>query len=65
MSRYKNAGRSHNINTDVSLKRRNSSNTWEQPERIKILFRKNYELTEVWECLLSFCAESFVFQLAI
>jgi len=31
----------------------------------KILFWKNYELIEVMECLLSFSAESFVFQLAI
>ena len=31
---------------------------------IKILFRKNYELIKVRECLLSFSAESFVFQLA-
>jgi hypothetical protein len=31
---------------------------------IKIIFMKNYELTEVRECLLSFIAESFVFQVA-
>ena len=31
----------------------------------KIIFRKNYELIEVGECLPSFSAESFVFQVAI
>jgi len=41
MSRDQNAGRDHNIKTDIiPLKEWNSSNIWEQPKQIKILFRK-------------------------
>jgi len=42
LSQDQNGGRSHTIKTDniVSLKGWNSSNIWEQPLRIKILFRK-------------------------
>jgi len=47
------------------LKGWKSSNVWEQPLHIKILFGRNHEQVDVRECLLSFGAESFVFQLAI
>jgi hypothetical protein len=42
----------------------NSLNIWEQPKRIKIPFMKKEQI-EIRECLLSFCAESLVFQFAI
>ena len=41
MSQDQNAGRSHNINIYISFfERVKSSNIWEQPYQIKILFRK-------------------------
>jgi len=40
MSRDQNAGLSHYIKTDNSSKGWKISNIWEQPEQIKILFRK-------------------------
>ena len=41
MYRDQNAGRSHNIKIDnSSFEWWNSSNIWEKPEQIKILFRK-------------------------
>jgi hypothetical protein len=49
----------------VRLKGWKSSNIWEESWRTKILFRRNEEQIEVRECLLSFGAESFVFQFAI
>jgi hypothetical protein len=62
-----NAGRSHNINTDNS--------SFERVEVFKYLGttltdhdsiqEEIKEQTEDWECLLSFAAESFVFQFAI
>jgi len=64
MSRHQNAGRSHNIKTDNSyLEKWNSSDIWEQ--QIKILFRNKLRAVEVRECLISFGAESFVFQFTI
>jgi len=42
-----------------------SSNIWEQPYQIKILFGKKFRADYVRECWLSFGAESFVFQIAI
>jgi hypothetical protein len=41
MPRDQNAGRNHNIKAgNAPLKEWNSSNIWEQPKQIKILFRK-------------------------
>jgi len=45
----------------VRLKGCKNSNICDKPEQIKILFRK----IEVRECLLSFGAESIVFQFSI
>jgi hypothetical protein len=64
MCRDQNAGRSHNINTDnSSFEKVEEFNIWEQPERIKMLFRK--KLRADLSHVVSFGAESFVFQLAI
>ena len=49
----------------VPLKGWKSSNIWEQFQQIKVIFRKKLEQIAVRECLLSFGAESFVFQFAI
>ena len=49
----------------VPLKWLKSSNIWEQFQQIKVIFRRKLEQIEVRECLLSFGAESFVFQFAI
>jgi len=66
MSRDQHAGRSHSIKTDnSSLKGCNSSNIWNNLNTSKFYSGRNCEQIEVRECLLSFGAESFVFQFAI
>jgi len=67
MSRDRNARRSHNIKIEKS--------SFERVEQFKYFGRnvahqnsisgRNKQLIEVRECLLSFCAESFVVQFAI
>ena len=49
----------------VPLKWLKSLNIWEQFQQIKVIFRRKLEQIEVRECLLSFGAESFIFQCAI
>ena len=61
MSRDQNAAQSHSMKIDNSpLKEWKSSNIWEQ-----FYTGRNLEQIEVGECLLSFGAESCVFQFAI
>jgi hypothetical protein len=43
----------------VHFKGWNSSNIWEQPERIKIIFRKEIRAVAVRDCLLSFGADKW------
>ena len=65
MSGDQNAGRSQVQRLiTIPLKGWKISNIWEQPLQIKILFKKKLR-AEVRECLLSFGAESLVFQFAI
>jgi hypothetical protein len=67
ISRNQNAGRNHNIKNEIPFleKRGMFSNIWEQPYQSKFYSGRNYEQIEVRECLLSFGAESSVFQCAI
>jgi len=65
MSRDQNAGWSHSIKTDnSSFERVEEFKYVGKTHQIKILLRKNLEQIEQRECVLSFSAESFVFQFA-
>ena len=66
MSRDHRARRIHKLNIDnIQLKGWDSSNIWEKPNESKFYSGRNYGQIEVRECLLTFGAESFVFQVAI
>jgi hypothetical protein len=43
----------------VPLKGWNSSDIWEQPERIKIILRKKIRAVAVRDCLISFGADKW------
>jgi hypothetical protein len=65
MSRDQNAGLSHSIKTDNLLGRCGTVQTFGNNLNESILLRKKLRAVEVRECLISFGAESFVFQFAI
>jgi hypothetical protein len=66
MSRDQNAGYSHNIRIDnSSFKRIEELNIGKTLNKSKFYSRRNKELVEVRECLLSVATESSVFQFPI
>ena len=66
MSRDQSAGRSHNMKTKNQLfERVNNKICGNNPNESKFYSGKNYEQTEVRDCLLQFAALTFVFQFAI
>jgi len=65
MSRDQNAARIHNIKIDSSFERVEQFKYLGKHNESKFYSGRNQEQIEVKECLLSFGAESFVFQAAI